>query len=603
MRLHKRIFLIFLLLMLILTVKSFALSEGDIITFDGITTQMPEVYTSDEVNIEEDPLYSKYNTPSLLAENNSNNISDIISKYETSGNTAVGIDVSTFQGDIDWSAVKNSGVKFVMIRCGYRGYGTEGNLVIDSKFENNIKGALDNEIYVGIYFFSAAKTEEEALQEAAFAVDLIRNYDIKYPIAYDFEYFGDRYDPNSGNPYRTNGLSNEQLNANAKVFLNYIRSQGYTPSLYGSSSYLNSTWDSEVRSNNDVWVAHYGASKPSYTGSYTMWQYTSSGSVPGINANVDIDIDYSYYMNLNNIDITNYLFDATYYADKYSDLKKAYGYNESQLKEHWLNCGIKEGRSASPVFDPIYYVNKYSDLKSAFGTNYALAYNHFIGDGIKEGRQASKYFNVKYYLNNYVDLQETFGPNNSRTLEHFMINGIKEGRQGSSEFNVKSYYNSQNSYTKKQLGTTYLKYYALADGGSPINDSPIDITNYLFDAKYYADKYSDLKKAYGYNESQLKEHWLNCGIKEGRSASPVFDPVYYVNKYSDLKSAFGTNYVLAYNHFIGDGIKEGRQGSSTFNAVIYISNYSDLQTEYGSNYSKALKHYMEFGRTEGRKAV
>ena len=603
MRLHKRIFLIFLLLMLILTVKSFALSEGDIITFDGITTQMPEVYTSDEVNIEEDPLYSKYNTPSLLAENNSNNISDIISKYETSGNTAVGIDVSTFQGDIDWSAVKNSGVKFVMIRCGYRGYGTEGNLVIDSKFENNIKGALDNEIYVGIYFFSAAKTEEEALQEAAFAVDLIRNYDIKYPIAYDFEYFGDRYDPNSGNPYRTNGLSNEQLNANAKVFLNYIRSQGYTPSLYGSSYYLNSTWDLEVRSNNDVWVAHYGASKPSYTGSYTMWQYTNSGSVPGINANVDIDIDYSYYMNLNNIDITNYLFDATYYADRYSDLKEAFGYNKSQLKLHWLNFGIKEGRTASPVYDPAYYVKKYSDLKSAYKTDYEALYNHFINFGINEGRVASKYFDVNYYISNNSDVKKAYYSSKSYSLVHFMTFGINEGRVASSSFNVISYYNSQSSYTKKQLGTTYIKYFALADGGSPINDSPIDITNYLFDAKFYADKYSDLKEAFGYNESLLKQHYEEFGKREGRSASPVFDPVYYINKYSDLKSAFGKDYVSAYNHFINFGIDEGRQASSTFNVVEYINNYSDLKAEFGPNFSKALQHYMQFGINEGRKGV
>ena len=603
MKLQKRILLIFLIFMVIFTVKSFALSEGDTVTFDGITTEMPKTYNEDEVNEDENPLYLKQMQPSLMSVDTSNDISSLISKYEISGDTAIGIDVSSHNGVIDWKKVKDSGVKFVMIRVGYRGYGSDGKLAVDSQFENNIKGALDNEIYVGIYFVPTALNEEESLQEAAFVVDTIKNYDIKYPIAYDFEYFGDRYDPNSGNPYRTNGLSNEQLNANAKVFLNYIRSQGYTPSLYGSSSYLNSTWDSEVRSNNDVWVAHYGASKPSYTGSYTMWQYTSSGSVPGINANVDIDIDYSYYMNLNNIDITNYLFDATYYADKYSDLKKAFGYNKSQLKSHWLNFGIKEGRTASPVYDPAYYVNKYSDLKSAYKTDYEALYNHFINFGINEGRVASKYFDVNYYISNNSDVKKAYYSSKSYSLVHFMTFGINEGRVASSSFNVISYYNSQSSYTKKQLGTTYIKYFALADGGSPINDSPIDITNYLFDAKFYADKYSDLKEAFGYNESLLKQHYEEFGKREGRSASPVFDPVYYINKYSDLKSAFGKDYVSAYNHFINFGIDEGRQASSTFNVVEYINNYSDLKAEFGPNFSKALQHYMQFGINEGRIGV
>ena len=301
--------------------------------------------------------------------------------------------------------------------------------------------------------------------------------------------------------------------------------------------------------------------------------------------------------------IESYLFDATYYADRYSDLKAVYGYDASSLKSHWLNFGLKEGRTASPVFDPIYYLNKYSDLKSAFGTDYVAAYNHFISSGIKEGRQGSKYFDVVYYLNNNSDVENAYCFDRPSALVHFVKNGISEGRRGSNEFNVISYYNSQNSYTKKQLGTNYLKYYVLADGGNPINDPPIDITNYLFDAKYYADKYTDLKATYGYNASSLKSHWLNFGIKEGRQASPVFDPVYYLNKYDDLKKAFGTDYKAAYNHFIQNGINEGRQGSATFNVRAYINNNSDLQTEFGPNFSKALQHYMQFGRNEGRKAI
>ena len=420
MKLAKKILLIFVTLIIALTVKTFAVSTGDTITYNGITTEMPEIVSMDEIDITEDPLYVELSAPTLMAANNDNSISSIISTYESSGDAAVGIDVSYYQGDIDWTQVANSGVKFAMIRCGGRGLST-GAIFEDSKFREYVQGAIDNGIYVGIYFYSAAISEEEAIQEAAAVVEMIKDYDIKYPVAYDFENF-------YPDDYRTDNLSYEQINANGKAFLSYIESAGYTAMLYGSSSPLTTIWDNEIRSNYDVWVAHYGVSSPSYTGNYNMWQCTSTGSVPGISGNVDIDIDYSYYMSLHNIDITSYLFDATYYADKYSDLKAAYGYDETLLKQHYDALGKAEGRSASPAFNPIYYVNKYADLKAAFGTNYVAAYNHFISNGIHEGRQASSEFNVVTYINNYSDLQAEYGPNYSKALQHYMLFGRNEGR-------------------------------------------------------------------------------------------------------------------------------------------------------------------------------
>ena len=596
MKMIKKIFLVSIVLVLALSVKIFAVETGETITYNGITTTMPEIVSLDEIDKEEDPLYVNLSkTPSLMAANGDNSVSSIISKFETSGDAAVGIDVSYYQGNVNWKEVASSGVKFAIIRCGGRGL-TTGAIFEDTKFREYVQGAIDNGIYVGIYFYSAAINEEEALQEAAAVVNMIKGYDIRYPVAYDFENF-------SSAGYRTDGLSIEQINKNGKTFLSYIRNAGYTAMLYGSSSPLNTKWDSEIRSNYDVWVAHYKAEKPSYTGNYNIWQYTSEGSVPGISGNVDIDIDYTYYMRLHNIDITNYIFDATYYADKYPDLKAAFGYNTSALKQHYETNGKKEGRMASPVFDPMYYLNKYPDLKAAFGTNYEAAYNHFRTNGINENRVGSKYFDVNYYISNNSDVKKAYYSSKTYSLVHFVQNGLNEGRQGSSEFNVKNYYNSQSSYTKKQLGTSYIKYYALADGGNPINDKPINITNYMFDSKYYADKYPDLKAAFGYNTSDLKQHYEVHGKKEGRMASPVFDPVYYINKYSDLKAAFGTNYEAAYNHFIANGINEGRQGSSEFNVVKYINNYADLQEVFGPNYSKALEHYMVNGRNEGRIAV
>ena len=199
-----------------------------------------------------------------------------------------GIDVSKYQKEIDWKTVKASGVKFAMIRCGYRGLET-GRILEDQYFRKNVEGAINNGIYVGVYFFSAAINEDEAREEAAVVLNLIKGYDIKYPVAYDFEAF--KPDNN-----RTDNLSKEQINKNAEAFLSYIKSHGYIASLYGSSSPLNNTWNESLRSNYDVWVAHYGANKPSYTGKYSIWQCTSGASVPGISGRVDVDIDYYYYM-------------------------------------------------------------------------------------------------------------------------------------------------------------------------------------------------------------------------------------------------------------------------------------------------------------------
>lgn len=204
-------------------------------------------------------------------------------KFENSG-TSIGIDVSKWQGYIDWKKVKDSGIEFAMIRIGYRG-STVGKIVMDPYFIQNIKGAISNGIYVGVYFFSMATTEEEAIQEAAWTVDIIKKYKITYPVAYDFESFGQD---------RVAGVSREQMNNNAVAFLNYISSSGYQPMMYGSKNALNTRWSMERFSNFKVWLAHY-TKNTDYSGRYNMWQYTSSGSVDGINGNVDMNIAYFRY--------------------------------------------------------------------------------------------------------------------------------------------------------------------------------------------------------------------------------------------------------------------------------------------------------------------
>lgn len=284
------------------------------------------------------------------------------------------------------------------------------------------------------------------------------------------------------------------------------------------------------------------------------------------------NITYRYNVNFFDIkseipskqDIENLIFNYKYYADKYNDLKKAYGYDYAKLKQHWLSCGIKEGRQASPVFNPKYYLYNNEDLKKVYGTeNYVSAYNHFINNGWSELRASSDEYCGKYYKNAYSDLSSF---NGYRLMSHYINYGKKEGRKAT---NI-------------------------------IDKTPIKITEYLFDSTFYSGVYNDLKSSYGNDKNKLKQHWTNCGIKEGRTASIVFDPKYYLETYSDLKRAFGNDYKKAYNHFVNCGILEGRKGSRFFDVKYYLATYSDLRNKYGTNYTQALKHFVLCGVREGR---
>lgn len=197
--------------------------------------------------------------------------------------TKAGIDVSQWQGVIDWGKVKASGIDFVMLRVGFRG-NTVGKIYEDTYFERNIKGALENGVEVGIYFYSMAKNEAEALEEAAWVCERIKGYNITYPVAFDLEEF----DRN-----RLEGVSNVQLNKNADAFLKYVDSKGYTPSLYSSKCELYDRWDIARFNYSEIWLAHW-VEETDYTGRYGMWQYTDKGRVDGIGEYVDMNVAYFY---------------------------------------------------------------------------------------------------------------------------------------------------------------------------------------------------------------------------------------------------------------------------------------------------------------------
>ena len=197
----------------------------------------------------------------------------------------VGIDVSKYQGDIDWNKVAAAGVQFVIIRAGYRGSVT-GALVEDSYFVQNIRGALAAGLEVGVYFFTQAVNETEAVEEASAVISMVREYDIKLPIYIDTE--------GAGGNGRADGLDVTTRTAVCDAFCRTVKNAGYNSGVYASRSWLYHNLDTSVLDKYEIWDAEW-VSVPQYTGYYTMWQYSSKGKVGGIGGNTDMNISYLGY--------------------------------------------------------------------------------------------------------------------------------------------------------------------------------------------------------------------------------------------------------------------------------------------------------------------
>lgn len=209
-----------------------------------------------------------------------------IKKAQTpSGNATLGIDVSKWQKEIDWDKVKNDGIDFAIIRCGYRGSVT-GSLVEDPYFAQNIKGASAAGVKVGVYFFTQAVNEVEAVEEASMVVSLIRDYDLQYPVFIDTE--------GAGGNGRADGLDVETRTAVCEAFCATIENAGYEAGVYASRNWYNKKVEAKALERYTIWLAEY-RSVPVYQGYYQMWQYTSKGSVAGISGRVDLNISYLGY--------------------------------------------------------------------------------------------------------------------------------------------------------------------------------------------------------------------------------------------------------------------------------------------------------------------
>ena len=192
------------------------------------------------------------------------------------------MDVSEHQGTIDWQRVRAAGYEIAFIRIGYRGYGETGRLCVDKEFHANIQAAQAAGIDVGVYFFSQAVNETEALEEAALVLENLQGYELQLPVVYDPEHILDDI-------ARTDSVSGEQFTANTLVFCEKIRESGYQPMIYSNMLWEAYEFDLEQLANYPVWYADYEP-QPQTPYHFDFWQYSNTGHVDGISGVTDLDI-------------------------------------------------------------------------------------------------------------------------------------------------------------------------------------------------------------------------------------------------------------------------------------------------------------------------
>lgn len=302
-----------------------------------------------------------------------------------------GIDVSYYQGNIDFKKVKNSGINFVIIRIGYTGYGTGKKQATDKKFQTYYTDAKAAGIPVGGYFFGRGVSSEEGKKEAEYVLSLIKGKTFEYPIFYDTE---DTY-------YQSK--ASKKANTDAVIaFCDTIKAAGYKTGVYASKSWFSDHLEDNRLVNYDHWVAQYNT-KVTYTGKYTMWQYSSKGSVSGIAGNVDLDYCYVDYVGGNTATTTPPTTQKKTVAEIAKEVMEgkwgngedrkakltAAGYNYNEVQDY-VN---KTYYNTSTSKDTIYIVkagDTLSGIASKYGTTYQelAKYNNISNPNIiKVGQQ------------------------------------------------------------------------------------------------------------------------------------------------------------------------------------------------------------------------
>lgn len=208
--------------------------------------------------------------------------------YSRNGQPAceTGIDVSSYNGDIDWARVKNAGISFVMVRLGGRGYGDEGSLYSDDKAAEYIAGAQAAGLKTGGYFFSQAISHEEAREEAEYCRQLVGDLKLDYPLAYDWEIIKD-------DEARTDNLTVEQATSCARAFCDAVKEYGWQPMIYASDAEISKKYDVNQLSDIELWYSEYDAAYPSFPYALSMWQYSKTAAVDGITGDADLNLRFT----------------------------------------------------------------------------------------------------------------------------------------------------------------------------------------------------------------------------------------------------------------------------------------------------------------------
>lgn len=356
---------------------------------------------------------------------------------------AFGIDVSQWQGEIDWARAKAAGVQFAIIRCGY---GTAERGDIDTQFLANVNGCRENGIPFGIYLYAIARDASEATAEANRTLELLNAAgitpdELKYPVYYDME---------SDNQKATDATTRGDM---AENFCYTLSEAGFTPGIYASHYWFANLLTDARFDNWTRWAASYpgegeeGATS-SYSGPHDMWQCMSRGVVDGIEGRVDIDFDY-HFVEAEYSDVYNY---EAYVANN-PDVAEVYADDPHGAFLHFINSGMDEGRISSDTFNLHGYYNSNPDLRAAFGFDFRKYFEHYMTSGVKEGRSCaetrvpvglvkgtqmrdlSSIYDPYAYLVNNPDLEaiytrEAYGKtylDDSGLFKHFLTEGYDAG--------------------------------------------------------------------------------------------------------------------------------------------------------------------------------
>lgn len=298
-----------------------------------------------------------------------------------------------------------------------------------------------------------------------------------------------------------------------------------------------------------------------------------------------------------------YVFDTKYYAQMNPDIVAILGNNEQVLLNHFVNSGIREGRKSSPTFCVSEYLNYNQDLIQVYGRDYEKFYQHFVNYGAAEGRRGSTEFDNRFYKYYYSELPDF---NWIQLMEHYIRYGRNEGRLGGLDDYTDAIVYDPEIYLacNQDLLAVF--------GNSParfkqhwiqcgINEGRISSLTYQADA--YKKYNQDLYQAIGKSNKAFFEHFVRYGVNELRSASYAFQISTYLKQNSAVKGTYGNNYKLAYLHFKNFGVNENRKTCNNFYIKTYMASSRDLERLYHGNQKSYYIHYILYGRNENRKAI